>query len=62
VHRVQYARPAPEIPVLWLEDVNGAFVHGCDVGDPGRGLDWLRHDRSQNLVLAANNVPGPPRK
>jgi hypothetical protein len=60
VHRVQCARPAPDIPVLWLEEVEGAFVHGCDVANPGHGLDWLRQDRSRNIVLADNNAPPPP--
>jgi polygalacturonase len=60
VHRIQCARPTPDIPLLWLENVTGAFIHGCDVAPAGNAFSWLRQEHSQGVVLASNNVPPPP--
>jgi hypothetical protein len=60
VHRLRIARPGTEAPAIWLENVTGALIHGCDIGDPGPGYQWLRHEQSQDLMVAVNRVPGKP--
>jgi polygalacturonase len=47
VHRLHAPR-SPEAPVVWLENVNGAFVHGCD----GVGEGWLRQEESRGVTVA----------
>jgi len=61
IHRLQAPRPFPDSPVVWLENVSGAFVHGCDVGTPSGppGYVWLRQDQSRRVNVAANAVPAP---
>jgi polygalacturonase len=59
VHRLSCARPRPETPAIWLENVAGAFIHGCSVGHPGAGYEWLRHEQCHSVTLAANDVPAP---
>jgi hypothetical protein len=60
VHRVRCAHPAAGTPVLWLENVAGAFLHGCDVGDGGAAFEWCRQEQSRNVVFGTNNVPVRP--
>jgi hypothetical protein len=57
IHRLLAPTPAAEAPAIWLENVNGAFVHGCNVGSSGPGYAWLRQEQSQAVTLAANNTP-----
>jgi polygalacturonase len=60
VHRLKWARPFADAPAIWLENVAGAFVHGCDVADAGPGYQWLRQEQSREVTLASNAVPAPP--
>jgi hypothetical protein len=57
LYRLRCPQPHPGVPAVWLENVAGAFVHGCDVGDPGGGAPWLRDQQTQGLVLAGNRAP-----
>ena len=43
-------RPDVDAPVLRLEDVRGAFVHGC-VAPAGRPFAWSRERRAGTLPL-----------
>jgi len=57
VHRVKCARPPAKAPLIWLENVSRAFVHGCDVG--AGGGNWVQQEQSREITLATNNVPIP---
>jgi polygalacturonase len=57
LHRLRCPQPHPGVPAVWLEAVSGAFVHGCDVGDPGGGAPWLHEQQTERLVLAGNRTP-----
>jgi hypothetical protein len=54
VHRIRCGRLPAGTPALWLENVAGAFVHGCAVAS---GTEWCRQEQSRNVTLAANDVP-----
>jgi len=60
VHRLSCPRPRPETPVVWLENVAGAFVHGCSVGHVGASYEWLHQDQCRSVTLAGNDVPPSP--
>jgi polygalacturonase len=57
VHRLRAPRPWPEGPAVWLENVAGALVHGCVIGDGGPGYRWLRHEQSRDVVVGVNRLP-----
>jgi polygalacturonase len=59
IHRLRCSRPRRDVPVVWMENVADAFVHGCDVGDPGPGYTWLRQEQSKNVLLSDNHIPAP---
>jgi polygalacturonase len=59
VHRLRAARPCPDAPAIWLENVGGALIHGCDIADAGPGYQWLRHELSRDVLVGVNRVPGP---
>jgi hypothetical protein len=63
IHRLRCSRPRRDTPLIWLENVASAFVHGCDVADPGPGYSWLRQEQSKDVVLSDNRFPaaGPTR-
>jgi hypothetical protein len=56
VHRLKYPRPYADAPALWLENVSGAFIHGCNVTAPAPAYQWLRQEESRGVVLH-NNLP-----
>jgi polygalacturonase len=57
IHRLRCGRPQPSTPVVWLDNVSGAFIHGCDIAAAaGPHFSWLHQEHSQ-VVLSANNVP-----
>ena len=57
IHRLRCSHPRRDVPLVWMENVADAFVHGCDVGDPGPGYSWLRQEQSRNVVLSDNRIP-----
>jgi nitrous oxidase accessory protein NosD len=57
IHRLRCSRPRRDTPLIWLENVSSASVHGCDVGDAGPGYNWLRQDQSKEVVLSDNRFP-----
>jgi hypothetical protein len=54
IHRLRCPRPPPAVPAVFLENVAGAFIHGCDVADPAPGHAWLKHELSRGVTVAAN--------
>jgi hypothetical protein len=56
IHRLRCARPQRSTPVVWIDNVAGAFLHGCDVPPADPGIAWLHQEHSQAVVLTANNV------
>jgi polygalacturonase len=60
VHRLRWARPANGTPAVWLENVAGAFIHACHVGEAAPGYEWLRQQHAREITLAANMVPTRP--
>jgi polygalacturonase len=60
IHRLKCARPAADGPAIWLENVAGAFLHGCDIGSAGAGFAWCRQEESRGIAFGANNVPPLP--
>jgi polygalacturonase len=62
IHRLRAPRPAPDTPVVWLENTSAAFIHGCDVVPPPGipAYQWLRQEQSRRVTLASNSVPAPP--
>jgi polygalacturonase len=57
VHRLRYPRPLADVPAVWLENVVGAFVHGCQIGPAGAGYQWLEQAQSRLVELGANAAP-----
>jgi hypothetical protein len=57
VHRVSAPRPRDGAPMVWLDNVTSAFIHGCSVGEAQAGYEWVRHQQSQGVTLAANHAP-----
>jgi hypothetical protein len=57
IHRLRVPHPASEGPAVWLENVTGAFIHGCQVGPAGPDYQWLRQDQSGDVTMAGNVVP-----
>jgi polygalacturonase len=60
VHRLRASHPCADAPAIWLENVAGAFLHGCDIGSAGPRYRWLREEQSKGVTLAANRVPPLP--
>jgi hypothetical protein len=50
IYRLRCRHPQKKVPLVWLEDVTGALVHGCDVGDAAAG--WLHQEQCKDVVLA----------
>jgi polygalacturonase len=59
VHRLKCSRPSGKAPLVQLENVAGAFVHGCDVAPTATRFVELKGDRNRGVTLAANNAPSP---
>jgi polygalacturonase len=57
VHRISSSRPRDGAPVVWLENVTEALVHGCTVRDPAAGYEWFRQEQSHGITLAENRAP-----
>jgi hypothetical protein len=64
VHRLRCRQAPPDAPVVWLENVARAFIHGCDVGAAaGKAAGpWFDQEQSREIILAANNAPALPAK
>ncbi len=61
VHQLRCARPSGDGPVVWLDNVAGAFLHGCSVAGGGRPFEWLRQEQCRGVTLTGNNIsPAPP--
>jgi hypothetical protein len=59
VHQLRCPRPSGEAPAVWLDNVAGAFLHGCNVAAGGHPFEWLRQEQCRGVTLYGNNVPGP---
>jgi hypothetical protein len=59
IHRVRCGRPTSAVPFVWLENVAGGFVYGCDVGEAGPAFEWLHQEQTRDVAIAANKVPTP---
>jgi hypothetical protein len=57
LHQLRCAHPGADGPLVWLENVTGAFLHGCNVASPGPGFDWLKQEQCRAVTLTANHVP-----
>jgi polygalacturonase len=57
IHRLRCSRPKRDVPLVWMDNVSDAFVHGCDVGNPGPGYSWVRQEQSTNVLLSDNRTP-----
>ena len=53
--RAQHVAPDPGAPVLRLEDVQGAFVHGC-VAPAGATFCLVEGEASRDISFAANDL------
>jgi polygalacturonase len=61
IHRLRCGQPEPTLPAVWLENVNGAFIHGCDVATPpGATYAWLGQEQSKDVVQMGNKLPVTP--
>jgi polygalacturonase len=55
VHRLRCPRPPADAPLVWLENVSQAYLHGCAVGSsPG---EWLQQEQSRQITVAENHLP-----
>jgi hypothetical protein len=61
IHRIKCGAPQAEVPLVWLESVSGAFIHGCDVADAGPKYEWLHQEQCKDVTLSDNHVPTRPR-
>jgi polygalacturonase len=62
VHRLRCRQPPPDAPVVWLENVARAFIHGCDIAPGKATTPWFDQEQSRDVTLAANNAPELPLK
>jgi hypothetical protein len=64
VHRLECRRSPAGPPLVELENVSDAFVHGCRVARSGTGFVHLRGSANRNIELMANKttVALPTRK
>jgi polygalacturonase len=60
IHRLTCERPPPDAPVIYLENVARAFIHGCDVGEGPSQFPWLQQEVCRQVTIAANTAPPPP--
>jgi polygalacturonase len=56
IHRVSSSRPRDGAPVVWLDGVAGALVHGCNLSGAPAGYEWLRQEQCHDVTLTANHV------
>jgi polygalacturonase len=47
----------PNVPLVWLDTVEGAFVHECYVAGDSVGQSWIRQADSPGVTLAGNIAP-----
>jgi polygalacturonase len=59
VHRLRCGRPEARAPLVQLENVVGAFIHGCDVSHEGESFVRQKGDRNRGVVVASNNLGKP---
>jgi polygalacturonase len=52
IHGLRCAHPPTGAPLVWMEDVSRAFIHGCDAAAP----KWVQHERCRDVTIAANRV------
>jgi polygalacturonase len=57
VHRLRSPHPYRQAPAIWLENVTGAFIHGCNIGEGGPGYQWLRQEQSRDITVMSNRIP-----
>jgi polygalacturonase len=58
VSRLTVDEPSARVPPIELQNVAGAFIHGCDV--PRRGPELVRlHGANRDVTLVSNNEPAP---
>jgi polygalacturonase len=58
IHRLRCARPNARAPLVQLENVAGAFIHGCDanVGNDRDAFVRQKGDKNRAVVVANNNI------
>jgi glycosyl hydrolase family 28 len=54
IHRLRCARPPADAPLVFLEEVGRAFIHGCYAGKST--ARWVEHERCRQVHLDANSV------
>jgi len=59
VHRLRCATPGASAPVVWLENVAGAFIHGCDIAEGAPGFAWCKQQQSRDVTVTGNRTPAP---
>jgi hypothetical protein len=57
VHRLRCLRPPKNAPAFWLENVAGAFIHGCMLSDDHAAASWLHQSQCRSVTLANNRSP-----
>jgi hypothetical protein len=63
VHRLKCRQRDPEVPVVWLQNVAGALVHGCEIGAvDGADAGWLREEASRGVAVVDNRAPAPGKR
>jgi polygalacturonase len=57
VHRLSCPQESTRAPLVHLENVRGAFVHGCDVAVGGSRFVRLQGERNHRVNITGNNHP-----
>jgi polygalacturonase len=55
IHRLRCARPPADAPLVFLEEVGRAFIHGCYAGKSGAPR-WVEQERCREVTLEGNSV------
>jgi polygalacturonase len=50
-------RPSPRVPIVRLEDANGVYIHGNDIGPGATEFVRAEGQRNRRLTVTGNNVP-----
>lgn len=49
--------PDPDAPILHLEDVQGAFVHGCTTPSSAHTFCQIEGEATRDISFVANHLP-----
>lgn len=56
VHRLKCTQPPTQAPLIFMENVASALIHGCNVGDGTRSFEWLKQQACRDVTVTSNHI------